>query len=34
MEISLYETNGKKIPKLTEDSEFERMIKRLQSMPN
>ena len=33
-EISLYETNGKKIPKLTEDSEFERMIKRLQSMPN
>ena len=34
LEISLYETNGKKIPKLTEDSEYERMIKRLQSMPN
>jgi hypothetical protein len=31
-ETSLYETNGEKIPKLTEDSEYSRMLKRLQSM--
>jgi hypothetical protein len=32
-EISLYRTNGKKISKLTEDSEYSRMMTRLQNMP-
>ena len=33
-EISSYETNGNKIQKLTDNSVYERIIKRLQSMPN
>ena len=32
-DISSYETNGKKIPKLTDESEYIRMMERLQSLP-